>query len=369
MLILFLFMGLVAIHMTLGLPEITSGLNGLANPFLTSIYGPMFRLSEEDLKGLREAAQRGTLIPFIGAGASRLAGSPDWNGHADKALKQFVENGKFSHAQLDQLQGISARVKLSIALALQDEHGLKIDHRAILQPNEKTDPKGIRLYSGLSKLGKTFVTTNYDEWLDEYLALPADHKDGVPATEAQAIKKSRKVFHNVDELIQANLNQSDAVIHLHGSILDPDNMIFTTQHYVKHYANDRSSGDPEKENRVLTFLEHLFKEKTVLFIGYGLEELEILEYVILKARRMVEGAPLETRHYLVQGFFSHQRELMLSMETYFRRECGIKLIPFLRDEKDWDMLLDVVDHLAEKVPASDLMTLQAFKEMEGLLDG
>jgi hypothetical protein len=29
-------------------------------------------------EGLREAAQRGTLIPFVGAGASKLAGCPNW---------------------------------------------------------------------------------------------------------------------------------------------------------------------------------------------------------------------------------------------------------------------------------------------------
>lgn len=329
----------------------------------------MFKLPEEDLKGLREAAQRGTLIPFIGAGASRLAGSPDWNGHANKALEQFVKSGKFSHAQLDQLQGISARVKLSIALALQEEHELLIDHKAILQPNGKTDPKGIRLYSGLSRLGKTFVTTNYDEWLDECLTLPAPDKTGGSASQAQPIKKTRSVYHRVEQFTPANLSQPDSVIHLHGSIREQDNMVFTTQHYVRHYANDRLSGDPEKENRVLTFLEYLFDKKTVLFVGYGLEELEILEYVILKARRVAEKKSLETRHYLVQGFFSHQRELMLSMETYFRRECGIKLIPFWRDDKDWDMLLDVVDTLAEKVPASDRMVLQELNEMEDLLDG
>jgi len=298
-----------------------------------------------------------------------LAGSPDWNGHADKALKQFVDSGKFSHAQLDQLQGISARVKLSIALALQEEHEQPIDHSAILQPNGKSDPKGLRLYSGLSRLGKTFVTTNYDQWLDECLTLPVDDKDGTPSNKAEPIKKKRTVYHEVEEFIPANLNQPDSVIHLHGSILKQDNMVYTTQHYVRHYANDRLSGDSEKENRVLTFLEYLFDKKTVLFIGYGVEELEILEYVILKARRMVDKKSLETKHYLVQGFFSHQRELMLSMKTYFRRECGIKLIPFWRDEKDWDMLLDVVDYLAEKVPASDLMVLQELNDMEDLLDG
>jgi hypothetical protein len=32
------------------------------------------------------------------------------------------------------------------------------------------------------------------------------------------------------------------------------------------------------------YLSHLFQEKTVLFIGYGLEDLEILEYLIQKGR-------------------------------------------------------------------------------------
>jgi hypothetical protein len=75
-------------------------------------------------------------------------------------------------------------------------------------------------------------------------------------------------------------------------------MILTTQDYVRHYANDRLSGDAAKENRVLTFLEYLFANRTVLFVGYGLAELEILEYVILKARRPPGTAVKESRHYL-----------------------------------------------------------------------
>lgn len=330
----------------------------------------MFTLSESALMGLRESAQRGTLIPFIGAGASRLAGGPGWPEFADGVLQQFIDSRKFSHAQLDQLHGLSPRVKLSIGLGLQHEHDQAINHRKIFHPNEKkVHEKGIRLYSGLSKLGKTFVTTNYDEWLDENLVLPSLNKGGGADKESQQVAIKRSVVHRVDDFTVANLNQPDTVIHLHGSILDPAGMVYTTQHYVKHYANDRLSGDPEKENRVLTFLEHLFDEKTVLFIGYGLEELEILEYVILKARRMPGREEHETRHFLVQGFFSHQHELMQSLKRYYQKECGIELIPFLRDEKDWDMLLDVVDELAEKIPANDLMILQEFKEMEDLLDG
>ena len=75
---------------------------------------------------LRDAALRGTLIPFIGAGASRLAGCPNWVEFADRALRYFVDQGKFSHGQLAQLSQQPPRVKLSIALGLQGEHNLPI---------------------------------------------------------------------------------------------------------------------------------------------------------------------------------------------------------------------------------------------------
>lgn len=77
----------------------------------------------------------------------------------------------------------------------------------------------------------------------------------------------------------------------------------------------------------------------------------------------------KARHYLLQGFFSHEYELMRSLKRYYLGECGIELLPFSRDLNDRDQLLDVLDKFAELTPASELMYLQEFKEMEGLLDG
>jgi hypothetical protein len=329
-----------------------------------------FKLSDSALSGLREAAQRGTLIPFVGAGASRLAGAPDWDGFADEALRRFFDAGKFSHAQVDQLKGQSPRIKLSIALGLQEEYGLSIAFKKIFHPTVKKDhSKGLRLYKSLSLLGKTFVTTNYDEWLDEEIVIPTVSVGGVgPDPKVSPFTNKREIIYKVQDFTPANLNKANTVIHLHGSLLEPDGMIITTRDYVRHYANDRSSSDPEKENRVLTLLEHLFSKKTVLFIGYGLEELEILEYVILKAKNNSIGCSGEARHYLVQGFFSHQNELMRGLSRYYLKECGIELIPYLRDHKDWDQLLEVVDEIAKLSPASDLMISQEFVEMEDLLN-
>lgn len=317
--------------------------------------------------GLREAGQRGILIPFVGAGASKLAGCPGWSEFADGALSCFVDRGKFSYSQLAQIKHLNPRVKLSLARALQNEHEIKIDFRELLHPSKQRDiAKGRRLYASLSNLGKTFVTTNYDEWLDKEFPNPMLSAEPEPNPPAVEVLNQRIVIHKIKDLIPANLSQPNTVIHLHGSLLDPEKMILTTQDYVEHYANDRFAGDASKENRVLTFLEHLFQHKTVLFIGYGLDELEILEYVILKARRIPRSK--EIKHYLLQGFFSHEHELMRSLKAYYLKECGIQLIPFLRDQKDWEQLLDVLEEFARLVPVSEPMVLQKFQEMEGFLN-
>jgi len=319
-------------------------------------------------KGLREAALRGTLIPFVGAGASRIAGCPNWSEFADGALRFFVAQGKFSHGQLAQISHLNPRVKLSIALGLQNEHKTPIDFKKVLYPTERKDnAKGRRLYENLSKLGKTFVTTNYDEWLDTAIGAPTPsaRPESNPAT--SAIEEPRTVIYDVNELTPDNLRRPNTVIHLHGSVRKPESMILTTQHYVRHYANDRFRRGAETENNVLTFLDFLFTQKNILFVGYGLDELEILEYVIGKARLNGEPGHREMRHFLLQGFFSHEHELARSLIPYYR-ECGIELIPFLRDHLDWDQLIDVLEEFARLAPVGLPLKVQTLMEMEALLE-
>jgi hypothetical protein len=319
--------------------------------------------------GLRDAALKGTLIPFVGAGASRLAGCPNWAEFTDRALRYFVDQGKFSHSQLAQLSQQPPRVKLSIARSLQREHKLPINFDAILYPEGRnTNLKGRKLYQALSNLGKTFVTTNYDDWLDSTIGAPMRSVSAAGGpTATSAIGQKPTVVYRVEDLTLDNLERPNTVFHLHGSVHDPVTMILTTQDYVRHYANDRRTDGPQGENKVLTFLGFLFTEKNVLFVGYGLEELEILEYVIVKARPLAETGKTELRHFLLQGFFSHEQELARNLANYYA-ECGIELIPFLRDQKDWDQLIDVVEEFARLAPAGAPLNVQVLKDMEALLN-
>jgi hypothetical protein len=98
--------------------------------------------------GLREAALIGKVIPFIGAGVSRLAGCPGWAEFADGALRQLVDEGKFSHSQLDQIKHLNPRIKLSIATSISADTKTPIDYDMILHPTARADhKKGRRLYN------------------------------------------------------------------------------------------------------------------------------------------------------------------------------------------------------------------------------
>ena len=212
------------------------------------------------------------------------------------------------------------------------------------------------------------MTTNYDEWLDDHI--PDTSATLIPSaapSNRSAINPMR-VVHRVDEFVPALLSLPNTVIHLHGSVLDPEQMVLTTGDYLRHYANDRGSAEAERENRVLTFLEYLFNNRTVLFVGYGLEELEILEYVILKAGKR-SASSKEPRHYILQGFFSHEEVLLRNFRSYYLNECAVGLIPFRRDDKNFGQLLEVLEDFAQKLPAVPPMVLQRAQEMEDLLNG
>ena len=58
---------------------------------------------------------------------------------------------------------------------------------------------------------------------------------------------------------------------------------------------------------------------------------------------------------------------MLNLRDYYA-QCGVELLPFSRDRKDRDQLVDVVEDFAAKIPVSPLMKAQEFQEMESWLD-
>jgi hypothetical protein len=243
-----------------------------------------------------------------------------------------------------------------------------------VKPFDKPRESGSRAYAALNRFARTFVTTNYDDLLD--IGVPAlppavSQTDGAATAPPPA---RRIVLSKVEQFTYAALNQGDTVFHIHGSMTDPGGMVLTTSDYLARYANHSMNSGSYKENEYLTFLQMLFDSKNVLFVGYGLNELEVLEYVIHKAGTraqdlLARGVAAEApRHFLLLGFYSHELELMKSLKRYYASECGVELMPFCRDERDWDQLVDVLEHLAQQLPVGALLNLQKRAELRGLLE-
>lgn len=321
---------------------------------------------------LRLAAREGRLVPFIGAGASMLAGCPSWDEFARRTFDQLIRGGALNHSQVDQIRSrhLSPRIQLSIARGLAAQHGVPIDYVAAIHPDRRlNDANGRRLYTALARLSRDaiFVTTNYDAWLDYPMdQVPAPESEDPTGSESSPLK--RNVIHRVEDFSYHYLGTPNTVIHLHGSLDDPDSMIVTTRDYLNRYRSERDKEGIEKNNTI-ELLNSLFsREKMILFIGYGLDELEILEFALMKAKSKGISEGQAPRHYILQPYFSHDIEYARHMEAYFERECGIGLLPYLRDDLDYAQLIYVIEHFANQIPISKTLGVQRRLEMERLLD-
>jgi len=202
-----------------------------------------------------EAAETGSLVVFVGAGVSCLAGAPNWDGFAAKALELAVNKGGMNHAQKEQLDHLSPKIKLFIA-----KNAYKftsMDYVEILKSKSAEHLNtGTKIYKDIHNISKVIVTTNYDEWLDKPDLESASSEVESHATSGAQLPSSKRVIYKRDEINVDKLTDN-SVIHLHGSVKDPEEMVLTTKNYIKHYEHS-FDGKGKERNSILVFLEKLF---------------------------------------------------------------------------------------------------------------
>lgn len=296
---------------------------------------------------LKNAAKHGELIVFVGAGASKLCGSPDWREFANQVVGALERGGVLSFLEAEQLRGLGdPRRTLSIAMPLAKEKGIAIDFDSILHP-AKPAAIGSELYELLSSLRPVFVTTNYDKWLDEAgpEELSSEVKVGGEAEPAKGPSKRPKYYLR-EHLSPALLTERGAVVHLHGSYVDPSSMVVSLREYIEHYA------DP----RVDAFLRAMFKNHTVLFVGYGLAELEVLDHII-RSNDLLKTGKTEPRHFLLYAYRSTESVQRGFIEHFFRDQCGVRVVPYCIDAKGYQEVIEVFKGWNSELDVRDPTTL------------
>ena len=114
-------------------------------------------------------------------------------------------------------------------------------------------------------------------------------------------------------------------------------MVLTMKDYLSHYGNDY----------IHKLLKRLFKKKTVVFIGYGLNESEVLEHII--RRGSVQKKLRQRSLFKLQGFYSSQIPLYKYLRMYYQESFGLELLGFRLDDESYAGLDRVVDDWSRRI--------------------
>jgi len=262
---------------------------------------------------VENAAQSGELVVFVGAGISRLINCPSWDGFADAVLAQLVPGGIDYH-ELSQIKTIAdPKKRLSIAKIVAQKKKIKIDYALTF----RVSPEPENVYSYLNSFNSSFVTTNYEKYLSP------DSRKADPEEEWR--------FYKREQFLRVNLDRNGNVVHIHGCVDDPDSMVITTRDYLDHYST----------KEVQDFLRYLFEKKTILFLGYGLEEIEVLEY-ILRRGGVATTREERIRRYILQGFFNAEMDLYNLLRDYYLESFATELIGFPKDYKNYAHQVEIL---------------------------
>lgn len=289
---------------------------------------------------IENAALSGELVVFVGAGISRLIKCPSWQDFANQVLEQLAPNG-IDYYDLSQIGSIAdPKKRLSLALIVAEKKKLEIDYTAIFQ----VKPEKNNVYSYLNTFNSSFVTTNYEKYL-----CPESRK-----TDPEGNWR----FYKREHLLGVNLDRNGNVVHLHGCIDDPKTMIITTKDYLDHYLT----------TQVQDFLRSLFERKTVLFLGYGLEETEVLEYVLRRGGASGNERS-RLRRFILQGFFQAEVGLCDLLSEYYRDSFSTDLIGFPKDYKSHGQQTEILAAWSRKLSFGSMALTDEAAALEDEISG
>lgn len=275
---------------------------------------------------IKRAALDGDLVLFVGAGTSMLLDLPSWRGMAERQLECLRQNGVLNFSELEQLSSLDPKKQLSIATQIAENNTISLDLKSGLTGFSE----GNSIYKSINDIGCVCVTTNYGKLLSPRYSYAQDGST-TPATPNRIYEKNR--------LLTNHLDTPGTVIHLHGAVDDPKSMVVTTRKYLEHYD----------DSRVQEFLSDLFTRKTVLFVGYGLEEDEILEHILRRGGVRESG---ERKRFALQGYYLSEKPLYEKLYDYYQSSFGVHAIGFIRDYKNYKQQEDIFEDWGPKIVVS-----------------
>ena len=303
--------------------DVAKCLKGVVNKddFIADVRS-LFEVSD-DLElpdSLREQlARKQAIAIFIGAGVSKILNVPLWGDLASKAIDYLYEINRitFSEADKIKMESVSPKQKMSIFHDILPKAEAKEFYERHFIPDKKFLNRNP--YDILVKLDVPKFTSNLDH--EFWNALAREKSKDEKTRPVQVVSGF-----NDDISIVTN-----AIYQIHGSYQQLDSYsIVTMRDYLMHYFQD-----PCLRN----FLKSIFNKYVVIFIGYGMEEFEILQDLVKSDKG---------HHVLVSTYLSDSNLLRVRKE-YFRKTLGMNAHGYYLDFNGYDRLYEVIDSWIKKI--------------------
>lgn len=283
-----------------------------------------------------EAVNRDKLAIFLGAGISRLVGCSGWQDLARKLVDRCYYDNIINYKEKESLTTNSDHKKtITIAYHLLNSKGKKniFYEEMKVALKEGKDIRTPNVYDEIHKLRGLFITTNADTHFDRLFNEPN--------------KICRAEDFDAGAIDKVNL------YHIHGSILNEDSLVFTLRHYFKRY----------NAPNFVSFLKKIFDEYTVLFLGYGLAEFELIDFLFSKYDRKTKK---DLRHFILHPFYSGEDNILEFEQAYYN-ELGITVLAYEKDEKGYGQLIDVIGAWNKEINQISTATPDTFKLIEDIV--
>ncbi len=262
------------------------------------------------------------LVLFIGAGISRLNGCVSWNQLAEILIEKCFEHGELNYNEKEVLKKRGTKEKISICKSMLTRHKAENSDCensyqqtmiSLFDRKNETEHSDL-IYTYVCKMKSVIVTTNADTYVCRYF-------------DPSHCFISDKDF-------KANKMRENTVFFLHGNIEDPKTLVFSVKEYIHKY----------RESEYANFLTNLFKDHIILFLGYGLEEFEVLDFLLQKHN----DSPTNNL-YLLKGSFKSDGKIIGLEKEYYKNNLNITTIDFSLDNKGYKQQIEIIKTWSQEV--------------------
>jgi hypothetical protein len=301
------------------------------------------------LSEIKEANESKKLAIFIGAGISRFLDCRSWSTLANNLIKRCEKEELINHFEQEMLSK-NSDMKKTITIcnqilenddrfmsemkkSLNDEMAQKYIDNNFLSNEELENYKNkLKIYRDLFSLNGLFITTNADRHID------------------QLFEKENIIFKKED--FRKDKIDNNQLYKIHGSIVDKNSLVFTVDQYIDRYYINLYFAE---------FLEAIFANYTVFFVGYGLNEFELLDYLF----KSTHGN--NRKHFFLKDYFSHEQRIYQFDQMYFEK-IGITLIPYEKDKEGFDQLKEIIDVWVKKMKDETMILQKNFDDIDEALE-